>query len=400
MSRRRFPTFLYLIGLSLVIAAGIGVKRIATARTAETSEEARSRKALVEAGPHVLVARAELSPAERRIEFQGEARPYQSVTLYAKLSGYLRRILVDRGDRVRAGQLLAEIESPELDRQYDAATADARYRRASAQRAATLVVPGVVSTNEAELESSRATVAEAQVAALATQKSYEAIHAPFAGVITARFADPGALVQNAANAQTSALPIVTVAQPERLRIYIYVGQRDAPYVKAGDLAEVTMPDRQALKLRGRVARTSGQLDPRTRTLLVEVDLDNKKGEIVPGSFVSVTLVVRTPREIEVPVEALVPRGNQTLVAVVSPDRTVHYRPVVLTSDDGTRARIQPGRGQGQGLSEGELVALNLGDRVVDGALVQPMPLAPATPPAPPAKAAPPAHQEGARGQNR
>jgi membrane fusion protein (multidrug efflux system) len=398
MSRLHKPALLYLVGIVLLVGAGFGVKHIANARSAETRTEARALKALVEAGPHTIVAQAELSPGERRVELQGEARPYQSVTLYAKLSGYLKRILVDRGDRVRAGQLLAEIESPELDRQYDAATADARYRQASAKRAATLVGPGVVSANEADLESSRAAVAEAQVAALATQRSYQAIHAPFAGIITARFADPGALVQNAANAQTSALPIVTVAQPERLRIYVYVGQRDASYIKAGDLAEVSMPDRPALKLRGRVARTSGQLDLRTRTLLVEIDLDNKKGDIVPGSFVSVTLVVRTPREVEVPVEALVVRGTQTLVAVVSPDHTVHYRRVVLASDDGTRARIQ------SGLGVGELVALNLGDSVVDGALVQPVQSTPqAAPAAPPAKPAPPAQpvpQDGARGSGR
>jgi hypothetical protein len=148
-----------------------------------------------------------------------------------------------------------------------------------------------------------------------------------------------------------------------------------------------------LKLRGRVARTSGQLDARTRTLLVEVDLDNKKGEIVPGSFVSVTLVVRTPRAVEVPVEALVPRGDKTLVAVVAPDHTVHFRPVVLESDDGTVARVQ------SGLAAGELLALNLGDRVVDGAAVQPILPAPPGPPAPPAQPVPPAQQGGARGSS-
>jgi RND family efflux transporter MFP subunit len=313
----------------------------------------------------VVVVPATRAPAERRIELQGEARPFASVTLYAKLSGYLKEIRVDKGDRVRQNQVLAVIESPELDRQYDAAVADASYKRADAKRAAALAGPGVVSARESELSTSQAEVADATVAALAMQKSYESLRAPFDGVVTARFADRGALVQNAANAQTSALPLVTVAQPERLRVYVYVDQRDAALVRVGDTAEVSVPERPLAPLKGKVTRSSNELDPKTRMMLVEVDLDNRAGQIVPGSLVTVGLVVRTTPRVEVPVEALVVRAKQPHVAVVK-DGRVRYRPITLAGDDGARLQILGG------LDEGELVALNLGNNAADGARVQPL----------------------------
>ena len=143
-----------------------------------------------------------------------------------------------------------------------------------------------------------AQVAEAQVATLAQQKSYEVLRAPFAGTVTARFADPGALVQAATGAQTGALPLVTIATPEKLRVYVYVPQHDAGFVKVGDKAEVMMPDSLDAKIsQGVVARRSDELDPRTRMMLVEVDLDNRDGRIVAGSFVTVVLTFATPPEI-------------------------------------------------------------------------------------------------------
>jgi hypothetical protein len=126
-----------------------------------------------------------------------------------------------------------------------------------------------------------------------------------------------------------------------------------------------MPDRADVRLEGVVSRRSDELDPRTRMMLVEVDLDNKAGIIVPGSFVTVTLTFATPPEVTVPVEALVINGQKASVFVVDGD-TVHARPVTISDNDGSIVRLA------RGLRAGELVALNLGDNVADGARVQPM----------------------------
>ncbi|HEY2747869.1 MAG TPA: efflux RND transporter periplasmic adaptor subunit [Polyangia bacterium] len=357
--------WVYVIGIVSVLAAIVGVAVIATSRKAEAEREGRARTDEQAKGPRVRVVRAQMSPPIRKIELQGEARPFYSATLYAKVSGYLKEMRVDKGDVVKPNQIVAVIEAPEIDRQYEAAVADASYKKANARRAAELAKPGVVSAAEADTQVGMAQVAQAQVATLAQQKSYEVLRAPFAGTVTARFADPGALVQAATGAQTGALPLVTVATPEKLRVYVYVPQHDAGFVKVGDKAEVMMPDREEVKIEGLVARRSDELDPRTRMMLVEVDLDNRDGKIVAGSFVTVKLSFATTPEIVVPVEALVIQGKNASVFVLDGD-TVHARPVVVSDNDGTVVRLA------RGLSAGELVALNLGDNVADGARVQPV----------------------------
>ena len=364
MSERK-PTLVYVLGAVGVVLALAGVLVVMSSRSAEAERETRSRTAELARGPRVRVTRAVTSPPVRKLELQGEARPFLSVTLYAKVSGYLKAIRVDKGDKVKANQLVAVIESPEIDRQYDAARADANYKRANAKRAAALAAPGVVSAAEADSQVGQAEVAEAQLATLAQQKSYETLRAPFAGTVTARYADPGALVQAATGAQTGALPLVTIATPERLRIYVYVDQQWASLVRVGDVAEVRLPDRGDVRIDGRVARRADELDPRTRTMLVEVDVDNRDGRIVPGSFVTVTLSLAMPPEVQVPVEALVMRGKQAFVPVVEGE-VVRFRPVVVSDDDGVTVRVA------SGLRAGEAVALNLGDDVADGARVQPI----------------------------
>jgi membrane fusion protein (multidrug efflux system) len=360
------PIGLYIAGVIGVLVVTGAVIGVAMTRKASAEREGKSRTDTLAEGPRVRIVKAVLSPGERRLEMQGEARPFFSVTLYAKVSGYLKSIKVDKGDRVKANQVVAIIESPELDRQYDAALADAQYKRSNARRAEALSKPGVVSAQEAESQVGQAQVSEATVQSLAQQKSYETLRAPFDGTVTARFADPGALVQNAANAQTGALPVVTIAQPERLRVYVYVDQHDANYVSVGDKADLWLPDRPDQKVMGKVARRSNELDPKSRTMLVEVDVDNKENKIVAGSFVMVGLSFPTPQLIEIPVEALVIRtGGKTFVPILSGDK-INYRPVSVIDDDGAMARIQTG------LKSGELVAVNLGENVPDGARVQPV----------------------------
>ena len=188
---------------------------------------------------------------------------------------------------------------------------------------------------------------------------------PFNGTVTARFADPGALVQNAASSQTSALPVVTVEDTDSLRIYAYLDQADAESVRPGLQAAITMDERAGVRIPAKVTRTSGELDARTRKLLVELDLDNRRGQIVPGSFVHVELDAPAPVLPELPSEALVVRQNRTLVAVLAADSTVHFRDVIVASNDGLRMRLLTG------VSNGDRVVLNAGDALADGARVRP-----------------------------
>jgi membrane fusion protein (multidrug efflux system) len=370
---KKHSNLMYVVGILGVVVVIGGVVGMNSMKQASAHNEGQAREEEQAKGPRVRVVEAKVSPPVRHIELQGEARPFASVTLYAKVSGYLKEIRVDKGDKVKPNQLIAIIESPEIDRQYDAAVADANYKRANAKRAAALAGPGIVSAAEADVQVGQAQVAEATVASLAQQKSYETLRAPFAGTVTARYADPGALMQAALGAQTGALPLVTIATPERLRTYVYVDQHDANYVRPGDKAEISLSERRDVHIEGVVARRSDELDPRTRMMLVEVDVDNREGVLVPGSFVTVKLSFATPPLVQIPAEALVMRGKQAFVPVVKED-VVRYRQVEVADDDGATVRLRTG------LQAGELAALNLGENVSDGSRVQTlMPQAPPNP---------------------
>jgi RND family efflux transporter MFP subunit len=227
-----------------------------------------------------------------------------------------------------------------------------------------LARPGVVAVQDADTASAGADVAEAQEAALRTQDAYRTLRAPFAGTVTARFADPGALIQSAAGAQAGALPVVTIANTQRLRIYVYLDQSSAPFVKMGDAAEVRVVERPGWSRPAKVARASGELTPRTRTMLTEIDVDNADGALLPGSFVEVAIKTQVPSLVQIPAEAVITRGMQPFVAVVDSGHRLRFRPLHLADDDGETARVL------DGLRAGETVALHVGESVEDGALVQ------------------------------
>ena len=168
----------------------------------------------------------------------GDTRPYQTATLYGKVSGYLTSIAVDRGDHVKAGELLATVASVETDQQYESSLRDMENKKRNWVRAQDLVAHGWTSHQAADQAETDFTMAEAAVAQNATLKSYEQIYAPFDGVVTARFVDDGALVQNSTTNKTSNQPIVTIADETRLRVDVFVEQRDVPFVHVGDVADV------------------------------------------------------------------------------------------------------------------------------------------------------------------
>jgi len=371
----RRASLFYFAGVVAAAAAALGVVGIGLRRSSQARADGDARDRVIAAGPRVRVAKVALSPSARKLSLQGEARPFAAVTLYAKVSGYLHDVRVDKGDHVRAGQIVATIDSPELDRQYEGAVADHTNKRANAKRFSALGPSGVVSAQEMEQAQTTAAVAGANEAAIATQRAYKIIRAPFDGVVTARFADPGALIQSAASAQSGALAVVSVAKADRLRVYVYLDQASAPFVRVGDEVTVTVPERPGWTRHGRVTRTGGELSARTRTMLTEIDLENQDAAILPGSFVDVTLQVKLVPLPQIPVAALVLRRDEPFAAVVTAGTgaaaaRVHYRKVKIADDDGQTVRLT------DGLHEGETVALDLGDSVEEGAPVQVVAAAP------------------------
>lgn len=366
-SKRRGPAWGVLVtGIVIVGAAALMAVKIRTRQQGTILRQSRQLAAAAHQGPPVQYVAVNRSPATHTMTLLGEAHPWQQTTLYAKVSGYLERIDVDKGDRVHARQTIAVIQSPELDHQYQAAVADDHNKHLIADRAAALVKQDMISHEEADNSATAAAMADATVQQLAAMRSYETLLAPFDGMVTARFADPGALLQAATNAQTSALPVVTVAQTGTLRIYVFVDQKDAAFVHRGDPVVVTDPTRPGFAIHARVSRTSGELDPKTRTLLTEVDVRNPGDRVLPGSFLEVQLHLRANPLPEVPAQALIMQGNQTFVGVITPRNRLALRPVTVAGDDGVLVRIA------RGVSDGEHVALNVGDRIAPGSAVQPV----------------------------
>jgi len=351
---------LTLIGAASAVAGLIISQRSDVAAERSELENEQSR------GPRVEITNAAPSQTEREIRLFSDARPYQEVTLYAKVSGYIKTLRVDKGSMVKKGEIIAEVASPETDAQHASALADLANKKQLTERADRLYQIGAVSREVAEQAKTNYEVAAATANQLETLRSYEVLTAPFDGRITARYADPGALVQNATNSQSSALPVVTISDANHLRVDAYVQQQDAPFVHIGDVADVVDAANPSRRITARVSRTSGALDPRTRTLLVEIDVPNAKDFFVAGSFAYVTLHLAVPSEPQVPVNALVLRDNKQYVAVPDAENVVHFRSVELASTDGGVVRVA------SGLKSGERVVLNVPDEVVDGSHIQPI----------------------------
>lgn len=345
------------IGGGLLVAiTAVSILLIMARQNKTFADDTSKREAEIKAGPVVKAIRVGDAAAGQDISLVGEARPYQSVTLYAKTSGYMDKILVDKGDKVRQGQLMATIVSPETDQAYLAAVADLDNKRKVLARDVELLKKEYIAPQDKETTETEVRVAEAQVQSLKEQQGYKDITAPFNGTVTARFADPGALVQNATNAQTSAQPIVTVSELDRIRIYVYVEQAVATYLKEGSPVHITLTERPDVHIKASVTRLSGELDPKTRMELVEVDIPNTEDVIIPGSYVNVGFKTPTAGtgHLQVPTEALVIKDKKMVVPVIQADSTLVYRPVKVGENDGVNATIL------DGLQNGDLIGINVG----------------------------------------
>jgi membrane fusion protein, multidrug efflux system len=381
-TERRDSFFMfYVIAFVFVAVAAGGVYFFWTGKQKRLEEEGKARAAVVEQGPLITTAVSARGPDFRKVSLLGEARPFKTATLYAKVSGYLSRIAVDAGDRVKAGQFIAEINSPELDAQYRGAAAALENRRKLAERTRDLAEKGFFSQQALDNAETDVRTQEDVAKEIRTMQNYRRLVAPFDGVVTTRYVDPGALVTNATSNQTSAQPVVTISDPSKLRVTVYVDQADAAFIKPGTKVEIADSSNPTVKAEATVSRTSGELDPRTRTMATQVDFDNSKGTFISGSFVSVSLLIPAKSFIEVPSAALVTREGKTYVAAVGDDKRVKLTPIEVAGTDGKTLRVA------SGISEGVRVALSLPNTVSDGARVNP---APPPPGAAPATAAGPA----------
>ena len=353
--------------------------------------------------PIVTVVNVERSPGSSTLILPGSIEPVTEAPVLARASGYIKRRYVDIGDRVRAGQLLAEIEAPELDHQVQQARAaveqtssgleqananlqqgkaNEQLAKVTAERWSNLVKKGVVSrqdndTYQAQYAAQQASVhalekavlvarsniaaAQANLSRLSELQGYKSVYAPFAGVITLRNVDVGALVSEASTL------LFRIAQTDRLRTYVYVPQSEAGSVHVGQAARLIVPDLSGRRFSGSVTRTASALDPSTRTLLTEVQVPNADGALLPGMYTQ--LALETPRKdppLLIPGDTLVVRAAATQVAVVGGDRIVHFRRLQLGRDYGDKIEVL------SGLEAGQQVIVNPGDTVQEGAKVNPV----------------------------
>lgn len=382
-----------------VIAFLAGYRPLVARRNVIESEEHDREHAL----RRVDVIEVKRAGGASPIDLPGNIEAVTEAPVLARADGYLKRRLVDIGDRVRAGQLLAEIDAPELEQQVQQARAsvqqaqaaidqasanlqrgraDEDLARVTAQRWSALLAKGVVSKQENDryqseykaatantqalekaLAMQRSTVAAAQanVARLNELQGYLEVKAPFDGVITLRNVDTGALV----NAGSTLL--FRIAQISSLRIYVNVPQAYADQMRDGTPAQVTVSNLPGRRFAGTVARTANALDPATRTLLVEVRVPNPDGALLPGMYARVALSgANSTAALRIPSDALIVRGAGTEVAVLRNGRTVHLQKVEVGRDYGDTIEVT------SGLAEGDVIIANPGDVVREGMEVQPV----------------------------
>jgi len=358
---------LLMFGLVILLVIAGSIAWIFSGKAGKVEKDSAEREKELKAGPVVKTAIASAAASGREIVLIGEARPYREATLYAKISGYLEKINVDKGDKVTEGQLLAYVDNPEIDQQYNSAIADLENKKKIAERDKTLLAKKFVAQEAADISQTAADMAQANVKSLAEQQQYKYLKAPFSGTITARYVDAGALIQNAINSQTSAQPVVTLSELGRLRIYVYVEQHDAAVLKTGYPVEITMTERPDVHIKANLTRISGELDPHTRMMLCEVDIENKDNTIVPGSYVQVHIKYQTENkanEITVPSVALVIHNSKTMVATVDKDSILHFKEVKISRNTGEKVTLA------EGITEGERVALSVGESLLDGQKVR------------------------------
>jgi membrane fusion protein (multidrug efflux system) len=317
-------------------------------------------------GRRVLVTRVMHGPRSREIKLPAAIHGYVETQIYAKIPGYLKKINVDKGDRAAEGQVLAILDSPELDHQVENARASYQLQKLTDRRNQMLLHSGVASQQAAD--ESRAAMLEAKenLNQLIAMQQYKIIKAPFAGLVTARFVDPGALIPQSTTQSAAGTPIVAMATTSPLRVYADVPQSFAPFIKNGDRARLTVAEFPQRIFEGAVTRHSDALNADTRTMRVEIDLDNRDSALLPGMYAIVDFAIALPAGVPmVPDDALIFRGDKVYVPVVREHR-MHLAEATLGYDNGVAVEVT------SGVSDDDVVAISVGQSAREGEIVEPV----------------------------
>ena len=380
VSRSSLVTLVVVLLVVAVAAAIAGIVRRVHANT----ELVKTTDA--NAAPPVSLEQPVFEKDAREIVLPGNIQAFTLAPIYARTTGYVKSWSHDIGSHVRKGDLLAVIETPELDQQLDQAKADlatavsnAALAKLTADRYRGLIAQNAVSQQDTdnavallEARNTEVNSAQANVHRLEELQSFERIVAPFDGVITARNLDIGQLVTPAGSTTTpgsgtisGSKEIFDLSAIGTLRVFINVPQIYAPDAKNGVTATLTLPQYPGRTFHGRLVRSSGAVDPATRTLLAEVDVDNRSGELLPGSYAEVHLNVSTnvPALI-VPVSALILEPDGLHVATVDATNHAHIVRVTEGRDSGSTMEILGG------LAPGQSIIANPPDSLTDGELVR------------------------------
>jgi RND family efflux transporter MFP subunit len=330
--------------------------------------------------PSVAVAKVEREDLYTEMTIPAEFRPYAEVELHAKVSGFLQRIDVDFGDQVKAGQALATLEVPELQDELNNAMAlkqraEADFKNAHLAYTRLVTVdqghPNLVAQQDLDAAEAKDSTAAAAIAAakaevekFQTLVAYTKITAPFDGVITRRYADPGALIQSGTASQSQSLPLVRLSDNYRLRLDFPVSVDFVQGIHVGDAVDVRVESLGGRTFTGKISRFTHQVDDQTRTMMAELELNNPNLEIVPGMYAKVVLKVeQRPRALAIPIEALV-AGKKTTVNVINAGNEIEERTVTLGLETPTKYEVL------SGLKEGELVMIGNPGQIKPGQKVE------------------------------
>jgi membrane fusion protein, multidrug efflux system len=320
-----------------------------------------------QAGPHVLVSKVLQAPATRDLKLPATIRGFDETDIYAKVPGYLKTIKVDKGDRIHKGQLLAILTSPELDQQVANARANYNLALITDKRNQALVHAQVIPQQTADESHGAMLQARATLAQDLANQQYETITAPFDGIVTARYIDPGHLVPaNTTPGTPGSGAIISISRYSPLRVFTYVPQNMAPFIKDGDPATITAAGYPGQKFTGTITRHPDALSPDTRTMLVEVDLPNENQALYPGMYATAefTVAMGTGAPM-VPDDALIFRDGKVYVPVVR-NNQLHLAEVTLGYDNGQTVEVL------SGINPSDKVAVNVGQAARDGENVQPV----------------------------
>jgi membrane fusion protein, multidrug efflux system len=354
--------------LALAIIAGL----LGCGRPADPAREASP--------PRVVVVRPQRGDAVRSITLPGDLVGFYESSLFAKVTGYLNSISVDKGDWVKAGQIIAQIEVPELRQRLERAHASLEVERVTYERLEKVWKsdPRLVAKEDVDVAEGKFHEAQAEVDELQAMFDYTRIVAPFDGVVTARFVDPGALIKAVGEQSTrapaegsvhpsgSSTPVVSVARVDKLRTYVYVPEREVSLIRRGMPATLTLAEFPGRKFEGKIVRFANSLDLSTRTMLTEVDIENPTHELYPGMYANVTLELeRHPRALEVPPSTLENGAEGAFVYKVAEGRIVKV-PVSAGIATGSYVEIT------SGLKGDEQVVVNPGTVLTVGERVRPV----------------------------